>query len=162
MFTGLVRKACDVNSKNGEGCSFCKLNLVSWIIPGRTGVQLQWSWTALLSPNQAPGCGQGTGRVMTFASLKIQISFFSPLHWNKDIYAAESVQVSSSKNQVRCCYRWQELSPSALMRNSSLKYSCWLRRAGFGRSAHVSHAFDSARNTVSQSFVVAQLKILFF
>lgn len=40
-----------------------------------------------------------------------------------------------------------------------MKYFCWLKKAGFGKSAHVSRAFDSARNTVSQSFVVAQLKV---
>lgn len=70
----------------------------------------------------------------------------------------ESVQANnSSKNQVHCCHKWWELRLNVLRRNSRLKYVCWLRKAGFGKSAHVSHVFDSARNTMSQSFVVAQL-----
>lgn len=92
---------------------------------------------------------------MTFACVKIQVFFTG----SKDTFAAESVQANNSKNQVHCCYKWWELTLNALTRNSSLKYFCWLRKADFGKSAHVSHAFDSARNTLSQSFVVAQLKV---
>lgn len=74
-----------------------------------------------------------------------------PATGNKDICAAESVQATaSSKNQMHCCHKWWELSLNALTRNSTLKYFCWLRKAGFGKSAHVSHAFDSARNTVTE------------
>lgn len=79
---------------------------------------------------------------------------------NKDIYPAASVQATnSSTSQVHCCHRWWDLSLSAWVRNSSLEYFCWLKKAGFGKSAHVSLAFDSARNTVLQSFVVSHLKV---
>lgn len=90
----------------------------------------------------------------------MNIQIFSPTG-NQDIYAPGSLQARiSSENQVQCCHKQQELSLNALRRNSSLKYFCWLRRAGFGKSAHVSPAFDSARNTVSQTFVVALLKVV--